>query len=115
MIPLHATMERETDPQDTAGLRLLADSCKKKLHSLSEEEEARKQHGVTMTKDRFWVSRQLVEFNLWCHKVGVNGEGIRSLDARLKDVPNLCKLLGHLLQSLQSDLNGQHAYVSLPV
>jgi hypothetical protein len=27
----------------------------------------------------------------------------------------LCKLLGHLLQSLQSDLNGQHAYVSLPV
>jgi hypothetical protein len=34
-----------------------------------------------------------------------HAEGLRSLDVRLKDVPEICDMFLQLLQSLQQDLN----------
>jgi hypothetical protein len=54
--------------------------------------------------DEFWASGQITDFNLWCSKLGVDAKGIRSIDVRLKDVPEICTILLHLLQALRSDL-----------
>ena len=94
----------EADPEQITSLKHLAQDCEKRLQKLSQDEEA--QEDTVKTREGYWVSRQLAELNLWCAKVGVNGEGLRSIDARLKDVPEICKLLRHLLQSLERDLNG---------
>ncbi|KAF2689749.1 hypothetical protein K458DRAFT_330439 [Lentithecium fluviatile CBS 122367] len=96
-------MALEADPKATASLRHLAQGCAQQLHELSKDEED-EEAGVG-TKDFFWASRQSAEFNMWCARIGVNGEGLRSIDVRLKDVPEICELLMHLLESLKSDLN----------
>ncbi|KAF8867424.1 hypothetical protein BDZ45DRAFT_734690 [Acephala macrosclerotiorum] len=98
-------MKLEADPKDTASLRHLAQACEKHLRKLSQDEEAEAQEDVAKAREGYWASRQFAEFNLWCAKVGVNGEGLRSLDVRLKDVPEICELLRHLLQSVERDLN----------
>jgi len=99
-------MEPEADPKETASLKHLAQTCEEHLQKLSQDEEA--QQDVTKAREGYWASRQYAEFNLWCAKVGVDGEGLRSVDVRLKDVPEICELLRHLLQSLDCDLNGWH-------
>lgn len=96
--------QRETDPRETANLKHLAECCERHLHKLLQDEEA--QDDIAKAKDGHWASCQFSEFNLWCVKVGVHDEGLRSIDIRLKDVPEICNLLGHLLQSLKRDLNG---------
>ncbi|KAN0082027.1 hypothetical protein V8E54_003325 [Elaphomyces granulatus] len=96
-------MELEADPKDTACLKHLAQACEKYLRKLSQDEEA--QEDIAKAREGYWASRQFAEFNVWCAKVGVNGEGLRSIDVRLKDVPEICELLRHLLQSLERDLN----------
>jgi hypothetical protein len=55
-------------------------------------------------RDSFWASGQITDFDLWCSKLGVDAKGIRSIDVRLKDVPEICTLLLHLLQALKNDL-----------
>jgi hypothetical protein len=94
----------ETDPKDTASLKNLAETCAAQLQKLSENEQV--EQVSCGPNDGFWASRRSAEFNMWCAKVGVFGEGSRSLDVRLKDVPEICELLMHLLKSLEGDLNG---------
>ena len=96
-------MDSEVDPQKTASLKHLARACSKQFLRLSQEEEwLDAECGNT---NGFWALRQSADFNLWCSKLGVEAEGHRSIDLRLKDVPEVCELLSHLLQSLHSDLD----------
>ena len=110
-------MDPEADPKETASLRHLSLTCAKQFQQLSKNEETVENSHKKQNKheslsyddtatDRFWASRLAVEFNLWCARIGVHAEGLRSIDVRLKDVPEICKLLLHLLQALHSDLNG---------
>ncbi|CAO2658332.1 Nn.00g060550.m01.CDS01 [Neocucurbitaria sp. VM-36] len=96
-------MDLEVDPQETASLKQLAQSCAKQFRQIAEEEETRE--ASISVRDGFWASRQSAEFNQWCSKIGVNLEGLRSIDMRLKDVPEICELLLQLLQSLHRDLS----------
>ncbi|KAK2590356.1 hypothetical protein QQS21_011966 [Conoideocrella luteorostrata] len=99
------TMElaQETDPEYTITLKKTALICESHLRKLLEDEEARPR--IVVAREGHWASRQFAEFNLWCTKVGVQSEGLQSIDVRLKDVPEICDLLGQLLGSLQRDLN----------
>ncbi len=85
--------------EPTGSLAHQASSCQKVLQKLSDESE-QDEH-----EPNEWVGRQMAEFNLWCAKLGVNDEGHRSIDFRLKDVPETCEAIGLMLQSLQLDLN----------
>lgn len=96
-------MDPEADPHDTASLKQIAQACAKQFEHLSEDEETRE--ASANTRDGFWASRQSAEFNMWCTKIGVHSEGLRSIDVRLKDVPEICKLLLNLLRSLHRDLD----------
>lgn len=97
-------MEFEADLKDTTSLKHIAQTCAKQLQKLSQDEET--QEDSVKARDGFWASRQSAELNLWCAKIGVNDEGLRSTNVRLKDVPEICELLLHLLQSLQCALHG---------
>ncbi|KAH7007100.1 hypothetical protein EDB80DRAFT_718218 [Ilyonectria destructans] len=92
----------EAKPDETASLKKLAQDCETRLRRLSREEEAQKD--TAKPKDGYWTSHQVIEFNLWCTKVGVYSEGLRSIDLRLKDVPEICEILRNLLQSLKRDI-----------
>ncbi len=70
-----------------------AAGCQTMLQQLFEE-----------TKEDDWVGRQMAELNVWCAKLGVDDQGHRSIDFRLKDVPEMCDAIGLLLQSLRFDL-----------
>ncbi len=91
------------EPQRTARLETLAQDCSKQFNDLSLHEQDQDDTGSS-TIDRFWALRQSADFNLWCSKLGVDIEGHRSIDFRLKDVPEICDILFQLLQSLQADL-----------
>lgn len=95
-------MEQEANPQETASLKHLALVCSQQLQELSRIETDQQEN--IETGDRFWASRQFADFNLWCANTGITSEGRRSIDVRLKDVPEICKILQQLLQSLHSDL-----------
>ncbi|KAH0422826.1 ankyrin repeat protein [Colletotrichum camelliae] len=95
-------MDLEADVRDIESLQWLAKNCAKLLEALLLEENAQAEEIIA--KDGHWVSRQYAEFNLWCVKVGVNGQGLRSIDVRLKDVPETCAVIRDLLKALQSDL-----------
>ncbi|KAK2772879.1 hypothetical protein CKAH01_13783 [Colletotrichum kahawae] len=95
-------MELQSDPMETASIRLLSQTCRTVLERLFREEEA--QEEVQANKDGHWASRQFSEFNIWCAKVGINDRGLRSVDVRLKDVPETCQMIRGLLQSLDQDL-----------
>jgi hypothetical protein len=88
-------MDAETSPDDLTSLRALATSSAQLFARIiqAEEEDSGQGHG-------FWASRQVVEFNLWCDRVGVHAEGVRSIDVRLKDVPEICAMLLLLFRSL---------------
>ncbi|KAJ5613659.1 hypothetical protein N7528_007313 [Penicillium herquei] len=90
----------ETDVQETAYLRELAQRCVNHFMAISKQQEIEDENVHS-----HWVARQSAEFNVWCTNIGVNGEGLRSIDLRLKDVPEICDLLRHLLNSLDRDLN----------
>ncbi|KAL7908225.1 hypothetical protein GGI35DRAFT_56272 [Trichoderma velutinum] len=94
--------EYEVDPKDTTKLRNIALVCNKYLQVLLKDEEAKED--TVRAREGYWASRQCAEFNLWCTKVGVYGEGLRAIDVRLKDVPGIFELLKQLLQSLEHDL-----------
>ncbi|KAJ5726292.1 uncharacterized protein N7483_007649 [Penicillium malachiteum] len=91
--------ETETDVKDTANLRNLAQRCVSQFILIAKQDGV--ENGIV---DSHWAARQSAEFNVWCTNIGVNGEGIRSIDLRLKDVPDICSLLRHLLESLDYDL-----------
>ncbi|KAF5494678.1 hypothetical protein CGCS363_v009111 [Colletotrichum siamense] len=95
-------MDLEADVKDIESLQWLAKNCAKLLEALLREENAQAEDIIA--KDGHWVSRQYAEFNLWCVKVGVNGQGLGSIDVRLKDVPETCAVIRDLLKSLQNDL-----------
>ncbi|KAJ0386217.1 hypothetical protein COL922a_004862 [Colletotrichum nupharicola] len=95
-------MDLEADVKDIESLQWLAKNCAKLLEALLLEENAQAEEIIA--KDGHWVSRQYAEFNLWCVKVGVNGQGLGSIDVRLKDVPETCAIIRDLLKSLQNDL-----------
>lgn len=90
---------------ETDSIRLLSQSCRKVLERLFLEEEA--QDDVQINRDGHWASRQFSEFNVWCAKVGINGQGLRSVDVRLKELPEICKMIQGLLQSLDQDLKSE--------
>lgn len=98
--------DSEADPETTANLKDLAQACLKSLKRALAEEEA--QEATVAAKKGFWASRQFAGFHLWCAKIGVNARGLRSFDARLKDVPDVCNLIRRLVQSLERDLNGDY-------
>jgi len=102
--PLPAHKE-ETDKNDTASLAHLANICAEQLHILTKKEESSGSKDVA--QHGYWASRQLAEYNIWCSNIGIHGEGSRSIDLRLKDVPAICELLKDLLQSLWDDLRGR--------
>lgn len=101
----------EAKPDDTASLKKLAQDCETRLRRLSREEEAQKD--IAKPKDGYWTSHQVIEFNLWCTKVGVYSEGLRSIDLRLKDVPEICEILRNLLQSLKRDITGESSRLNM--
>jgi hypothetical protein len=97
-------MELETDPQDVAKFASLAHACTIRFQELSQHEDAQSD-SISSTND-FWMTRQSAEFNIWCNRLGVYSGGTRSIDVRLKDVPEICDILLRLLLSLQEDLDG---------
>lgn len=98
-------MEIEADVHDIASLQNLAQGCKILLKSLLQDENSRNED--LTAKEGHWAMRQYAEFNLWCTKVGVDGQGLRSIDVRLKDVPEICWFIRSLLSTLTSDLKGK--------
>lgn len=96
-------MDLEASSEDTASIKSLAQACEQHLKRLSEIE---KFPGHTPAGEGYWASRQFAEFNLWCSKIGMSGEGHRSLDYRLKDVPEICSFIKRLLLWLEQDLKG---------
>lgn len=92
--------------ENNSSLGHVALACQIHLQELLKEEEF--QEDAAKSRDGFWASRQSAEFNLWCSKVGVYGEGLRDINVRLKDVPGIFELLKQLLQSLEHDLAGCH-------
>ena len=101
-LSLPSAMDQEADPDEIGNLKHHAQACAEHFKLLLHHEETGK---ILITEDDvFWVSRQCAEFNLWCAKVGIHAEGQRSLDMRLKDVPEICDIFLQLLQSLQQDL-----------
>ncbi|KAK4063855.1 hypothetical protein Trihar35433_8563 [Trichoderma harzianum] len=105
-------LEYEVGPEDTTRLRDLALVCKRYLQKFLKDEEAK--DDKVKVRDEYWASSQCIEFNLWCTKVGVYGEGLRSIDVRLKDVPKIFELLKQLLQSLERDLEELQQPVKTP-
>lgn len=97
----------ESDPKDTASLKRIAENCEGRWRKLLQDEE--RQEDIIRAKEGHWASRQYAAFNMWCAKVGVHGKGLRSIDVRLKDVPEICKLLLYLLQSMERDLDGENS------
>ncbi|UKZ69082.1 uncharacterized protein TrAtP1_010095 [Trichoderma atroviride] len=87
--------------EDTLSLGHVALACQIHLQELLKDEES--QEDAAKAREGFWASRQSAEFNLWCTKAGVYGEGLRAIDVRLKDVPGIFELLKQLLQSLLHD------------
>ncbi|KAL7893947.1 hypothetical protein HDV63DRAFT_163975 [Trichoderma sp. SZMC 28014] len=92
----------EVMSENDSSLGHVALACQIHLQELLREEEF--QEDAAKARDGFWASRQSAEFNLWCSKVGVYGEGLRAINVRLKDVPGIFELLKQLLQSLEHDL-----------
>ncbi|RSL89803.1 hypothetical protein CDV31_015805 [Fusarium ambrosium] len=102
----------EATPEAVAGLKQLARSCEEHLRTLLRNEEER--NDAYESKEGHWASHHFSEFNLWCAKVGVHGEGLRSLEVRLKDVPEICNLLRAHLQSLKQDLEDVQKLLAVP-
>lgn len=100
------SLQLESDPKDTASLKRIAENCERYLRELLRDEETA--GDIVKAKEGHWASRQYAGFNLWCAKVGVHGNGLQSIDLRLKDVPEICNLLMRLLQSLERDLDGEN-------
>ncbi|KAL0936357.1 C2H2 type zinc finger domain protein [Colletotrichum truncatum] len=95
-------MDLETDPRDIESLKQLAQGCGRLLDVMFQEENARESD--LDAEKGYWASRQFAEFNMWCTKIGVNDQGSRSIDVRLKDVPDICNIIAKLLHSLSRDL-----------
>jgi len=109
-----AETDLEASLKDTASLRHIAQGCGNRFGQLMQIEDS--QSVEINARDGYWVSRQSAEFNMWCARLGVHCEGLRSIDVRLKDVPEICDLLLLLLQSLRQDLdNTLRYYAGLPV
>ncbi|KAF1966497.1 ankyrin [Bimuria novae-zelandiae CBS 107.79] len=53
----------ETDPQETASLKNVAQACMKEFQELADKEGAQGDEGNPT--DRFWGLRHLAEFNIW--------------------------------------------------
>ena len=96
-------MDPETNVADTASLRYLAQDCAQRFGALLRIEDA--QDTEANTQGGYWVSRCFADFNMWCARLGVHCEGIRSIDVRLKDIPETCNMLLLLLMSLHRDLD----------
>lgn len=101
-------MDFEADVDEITSLQYLAQGCRSRFKNLLQHEDSRDEDLVA--KEGHWAMRQHAEFNLWCTKVGVDGQGLRSIDVRLKDVPEICRFIRSLLNSLDSDLDGQSRY-----
>ncbi|KAF4904953.1 hypothetical protein CGCF415_v008507 [Colletotrichum fructicola] len=95
-------MDLEAEVKDIKSIQWLAKTCSNILEALLLKENAQAEE--TTSREGHWASRQYAEFNLWCVKVGVHGQGLRSIDIRLKDVPETCAIIRDLLSSLQIDL-----------
>jgi hypothetical protein len=96
-------MDPEVDPEQTFSLRRLAQTCVEQFQQLSLRGE-RERFNAT-GRNGFWLSRQVAEFNTWCSRTNIHSEGLRSIDVRLKDVPEICDILLQLLRSLSLDLD----------
>ncbi|PON25383.1 hypothetical protein TGAM01_v205677 [Trichoderma gamsii] len=94
----------EAVSEDTSNLGHVALACQIHLQELLKEGESQEDATKAGEGYMYWASRQSAEFNLWCTKVGVYGEGLRAIDVRLKDIPGIFELLTQLLQSLEHDL-----------
>ncbi|KAL8418965.1 hypothetical protein RB594_002249 [Gaeumannomyces avenae] len=84
--------------RSSGSLALQAAECQILLRYLKEKND-RHEHEPNER-----VGRQMAEFNIWCTKLGVNEPGYRSIDFRLKDVPQICDAINLMLQSLRLDL-----------
>lgn len=100
----------EAMPEDTSSFGHVALACQTHLQELLKKEESQENAAKAGEGYMYWASRQSAEFNIWCTKVGVYGEGLRAIDVRLKDVPGIFELLKQLLQSLEHDLAGCPLY-----
>lgn len=68
-----------------------------------------------MDEDNAWARDQSAQFNMWAANTDVFGIGHRSLDSRLKDVPDMQLLMKQLLCSLERDLISEfYSFVTMP-
>jgi len=93
----------ETSGANIVSLALQAIQCRTALQKLYQDEHKRVFAGASPNN---WASYQVAEFNVWCANIGILDEGTRSIEFRLRDVPELCELITLLLQTLKSDLRG---------
>lgn len=98
-------MELAISPRGTTGIKDLALACERLLWKISQDDGDHDKTDIS-TAQVDWASRLYAEFNVWSTRVGVNSDGIRSIDNRLINVPEIYSLLKHLLQSLERDLSG---------
>ncbi|KAH7091461.1 hypothetical protein FB567DRAFT_518742 [Paraphoma chrysanthemicola] len=101
--PISDSMDSGTDPHKTVSIRDVARDCATCFEQLLQSEDNRTRS--PFTSGPFWASRQYADFNLWWTKVGMSQTGLRSVDVRLKDVPEINTMLLRLLRALHHDLN----------
>ncbi|KAG4432743.1 hypothetical protein IFR05_011773 [Cadophora sp. M221] len=70
----------------------IAMKCREELESLP------------LSEKNPWVKDQSAQFNIWVANAGVLGVGHRSLDFKLKELPDIKALIEQLLSSLATDL-----------
>ena len=100
-------LDQGIDPKDMISLEDCAKRCKRYLQELVWDEEMR--DIKIRVREGHWAHRQFAQFNSWCSKVGIAGEGIKSFAFRLKDVPEIYHNFKLLMGPFEMILRGAHS------
>lgn len=84
----------EENARSLAARSLACREQLKKLSCLSQDDQ----------QPDAWARDQAAQFNMWAANAGVFAEMHRSLDFRLKDIPETRELIALLLQALEKDI-----------
>lgn len=58
--------------------------------------------GALMSNEEFWAEEQLARFNLWAASLGVYASGHASVEHRLRDHPQIYKMMMQWLDALHA-------------